>query len=102
MRNKIFSALFGGVFALIVAWSANPLAAAEPLDTVETNWEGITVHLMSLVRKGNVLTVKFTAINDGAERQDVAFGFAKDSDFLFLIQSSLPQSTTPKGQNPLI
>jgi len=76
MRNTTLIALFGAIVTLIAVFVTGPLAAAEPLESAETNWDGITVHLMSLVRKGSVLTVKFSAVNEGTERQDVAFGFA--------------------------
>ncbi len=54
---------------------SSPAAAAEPVATAETNWDGVTVHVMSVTRKGSILTVKFGAVNDGAETQKVAFGF---------------------------
>ena len=76
MKKRILMALASCVVVLIVMFTAGAVPAAEPLESAETNWDGITVHLMSLVRKGSVLTVKFSAVNEGTERQDVAFGFA--------------------------
>ena len=53
----------------------SPATAAEPIATAETNWDGVTVQVMSVVRKGSILTVKFAAANEGTESQEVAFGF---------------------------
>jgi len=74
-RNKK-NTLCGVFIVLTLIFIAGQLPAAEPLETAETNWEGVTVHLMSLVRKGSVLTVKFAAVNEGSVKQAVAFGFA--------------------------
>jgi hypothetical protein len=49
--------------------------AADPIATADTNWEDVAVDVMSVSRKGSVLTVKFAAVNNGGEMQKVAFGF---------------------------
>ena len=49
--------------------------AADPIATADTNWDGVTVDVMSVTRKGNVMTVKFAAVNGGGEARQVAFGF---------------------------
>jgi hypothetical protein len=49
--------------------------AAEPIATADTNWEDVTVNLMTVSRKGNILTVKFAAVNNGSAAAKVAFGF---------------------------
>jgi hypothetical protein len=66
------------LLTVIVALSVcSPVAAAgEPMATVETNWEDVTVNLMTVTRKGSVLTVKFSAVNNGSDSRKVAFGFA--------------------------
>ena len=61
--------------AAILLAPPSPAAATEPIATAETNWDGVTVQVMSLTRKGSILTVKFVAVNDGDEAQQVAFGF---------------------------
>jgi hypothetical protein len=53
----------------------SPGIAADAIATADTNWEGVTVDVVSVARKGNVLTVKFAAVNNGSETQQVAFGF---------------------------
>ncbi len=50
-------------------------AAAEPIESAATNWEGVTVHLMKVTRKRNVLTVKWAAVNEGEKKQSICFGF---------------------------
>lgn len=49
--------------------------AADPIATADSNWEDVSVDVMSVTRKANVLTVKFTAVNNGGEKQQLAFGF---------------------------
>ena len=71
--------------------------------TAETNWEGVAVHVMSVVRKGSVLTVKFAAVNDGTEAQDVAFGF-KGNDVCYAVDEESGTKyyvLTDKEGNPL-
>lgn len=58
--------------------------AAEPIATAETNWEDVTVDVVSVTRKGNVLTVKFSAVNNGGSKQQVAFGF-KGNDVCYAV-----------------
>lgn len=58
--------------------------AADPIASAETNWEGISVDVMSVTRKGNVLTVKFAAVNSGGEKQKIAFGF-KGNDVCYAV-----------------
>jgi len=50
-------------------------AAAKPIASTATNWDGVTVHLMSVERKGSVLTVKWAVRNEGEEQARVQFGY---------------------------
>lgn len=62
---------------LLTAAAALPLAAADaprPLASAESNLDGVIVDLMSVERKGSVLTVKWAARNTGAEETTVRFG----------------------------
>jgi hypothetical protein len=62
--------------AIAALWLCpSPGTAADAVAVAETNWEGVTVDIMSVTRKGNVLTVKFAAVNNGDESRKVAFGF---------------------------
>jgi len=61
----------GGSFA---AWAQAP-AAAKPLATVATNiGEGVSIDLMSVERKGSILTVKWAVRNQGSKVAEVKFG----------------------------
>jgi len=58
-------------------------APAEALASASTNWPGVELDLMSVERKGNVLTVKWAVTNGGEERQSVSFGLtAKATTYL--------------------
>jgi len=77
MKRTPHALLLAGGALVLAGWlaAALPAAAAEPIATGETNWDGIVIKVMSVVRKGNVLTVKFAAVNEGNSQQKVAFGF---------------------------
>lgn len=62
------------VFAALSLFAATG-EAADPITTADTNWSDVTVDVMSVTRKGNVMTVKFAAVNNGGKAQQVAFGF---------------------------
>ena len=53
---------------------AQVAAAAKPLATATTNFEGVSLDLMSVERKGSVLTVKWAVHNTGAKQVNVYFG----------------------------
>jgi hypothetical protein len=63
------------LLSAIAACLALTATAAEPIATAETNWDGVSVNVMSVARKGSILTVKFAAVNEGEAAQQVAFGF---------------------------
>ena len=62
------------VLALAPASRAQVAAAAKPLATVTTNWDGVSIDLMSVERKGTILTVKWAVKNTGAKQAKVDFG----------------------------
>lgn len=45
----------------------------KPLATGPTNWDGVTIDLMSVERKGSILTVKWAVRNQGAKSVHVQF-----------------------------
>ena len=50
-------------------------APAKPIATNTTNWgEGVVADLMSVERKGSILTVKWAVRNGSAKRADLKFG----------------------------
>ena len=61
-----------------------PVEAADPIATGETNWEDVSIDVMSVSRKGSVLTVKFAAVNNGGSKQQIAFGF-KGNDVCYAV-----------------
>lgn len=50
-------------------------SAVKPIASAATNWDGVTVDLMSVERKGSVLTVKWAVRNEGAEQAHVLFAY---------------------------
>jgi hypothetical protein len=69
MRRSIFVAL-----ALVLA---APLFAAT-LGSAPMNVDGLTLDLISVERKGNVLTVKWSIRNDGKDRKRIDLDLAGD------------------------
>lgn len=62
--------------ALVVASAMlllTPIFAAEPIATVETNLDGISLDIIALTRKGSVLTLKWAVRNDGQKSVEVKF-----------------------------
>lgn len=59
--------------------------AAKPLASVPTNTEGIELDLMSVERKGNVLTVKWAVRNTATENATAAFGLAGNGPTTYLV-----------------
>jgi hypothetical protein len=64
--TAILALAFGALFL-------NPALAAEPIATVETNWDGISLDVMALKRKGSVLTLKWAVRNEGLESTEIRF-----------------------------
>jgi hypothetical protein len=66
-----------GAALLALAPASSPaqvaVAGPKPLATGPTNWDGVTIDLMSVERKGSVLTVKWAVRNQGAKTATVQF-----------------------------
>jgi hypothetical protein len=73
------------VIALAPPVRAQVAAAAKPLATAATNWEGVTIDLMSVERKGSVLTVKWAVRNTGAKQSKVMFGMTGRDQTTYLL-----------------
>lgn len=71
-------------FALALLVSAAAFAA-KPLATVSSNTEGIELDLMSVERKGNVVTVKWAVRNTGTANANAAFGLAGNGPTTYLV-----------------
>jgi len=74
-RRTIVLALAGAsLLALAPAAPAQvTVGGPKPLATNPTNWPGVTIDLMSVERKGSVLTVKWAVRNTGAKEASVQF-----------------------------
>ena len=75
MRRTMVLALAGAFLLALAPASPAQIAVGgpRPLATGPTNWEGVTIDLMSVERKGSVLTVKWAVRNQGAKRAGVQF-----------------------------
>jgi hypothetical protein len=72
IRAALCAVLLGVPGALVRAQAPAP---AKPMATNATNWgEGVLVDLMSVERKGSILTVKWAVRNGAAKRADLQFG----------------------------
>jgi len=67
--------LAAAVCAAVPAPAASA-AAAKPMASAATNWDGVTVDLMSVERKASVLTVKWAVRNEGESGVRAEFAFA--------------------------
>lgn len=61
------------VFAVLLGLGPTPTFAAEPLASAYTNWDDVSLDLMAVERRGNVLTVKWAVHNEGDSNVDVGF-----------------------------
>jgi hypothetical protein len=72
IRAALCAALLGTLATLARAQAPAP---AKPMATNTTNWgEGVLADLMSVERKGNILTVKWAVRNTSAAQVQVKFG----------------------------
>jgi len=63
----------------VVLALASAVSAAEPIASGESSIDGVTVNVMSLVRKHNVLTLKVAVVNGNEDPVTVRFVFAGDN-----------------------
>jgi hypothetical protein len=60
----------------VILLPAIAAAQAQPIRSVETNWNGIGLDLMAVERKGSVLTVKWAARNSSSQQASLNFSLA--------------------------
>ena len=60
-------------------------AGAKPLATAVTNWDGVSIDLMSVERKGSILTVKWAVRNTGAKQAKVDFGLTGKAQTTYVL-----------------
>lgn len=87
MRRTMVLALAGAfLLALAPASPAQVTAGGpKPLATGPTNWEGVTIDLMSVERKGSVLTVKWAVRNQGAKQATVQFSMTGQQQTTYVL-----------------
>lgn len=68
-----------GVVMLIAGLTVTVgVRAEEPMTTASTNWDRVSVHLMDVTRRNNILTVKWAVVNEGDSQAKVWFGLVGD------------------------
>lgn len=72
-------------FFLIALFVSAAAFAAKPLATAVTNWDGIEVDLMSVERKGSILTVKWAVRNTGSETAEPKFSMYGNGSTTYLV-----------------
>jgi hypothetical protein len=73
MKRTILLAAVGACLLAVVP-TLFAQGTPKPLASAPTNWEGVTIDLMSVERKGSVLTVKWAVRNTGAKPARIQFG----------------------------
>src|SRR6266487_538306 len=72
IRAALCAAILGTPVAMM--WAQAP-APAKPVATNTSNWgEGVLADLMSVERKGSILTLKWAVRNTATKRADLKFG----------------------------
>lgn len=69
----------------VAAIGLAPAVGAAAVASAPTNWKGVTLDLVSVERKGSVLTVKWAVTNGGAEEARVRFGLVGDNAKTYLV-----------------
>ncbi len=76
MRRTMVLALAGALLLSLAPAAPAQISVGgpKPLATNATNWDGLSIDLMSVERKGSVLTVKWAVRNTGAKQARAQFG----------------------------
>ena len=77
--------LLAGLAAGILLFILVPVAGAQAIATGYTNWDDITLDLMAVERKGNVLTIGWAVRNEGEENQRVRFSLTRATARTFAV-----------------
>jgi len=85
MRGPILVALSAVVLAALAPAVRAQVAGPRPLASGPTNWDGVTIDLMSVERKGSILTVKWAVRNAGAKPAKVQFGMTGRAQTTYLL-----------------
>ena len=60
-------------------------AQVKPIASGATNWNGVTIDLMAVERKGSVLTVKWAVKNGGSKQEQVQFALTGKHQTTYLV-----------------
>jgi len=86
MRRTIVLAFsFAALTAAIPALPAQISTGPRPLASGPTNWPGVTLDVMSVERKGSVLTVKWQVKSTAAKTETVQFQLTGDKKTTYLL-----------------
>jgi hypothetical protein len=86
MRRRTAVALFAvGLLALARGATAQVTTGPRPLATGPTNWPGVTIDLVSVERKGSVLTVKWAVKSTAGKTETVQFELSGKPMTTFLL-----------------
>ncbi len=91
------------VVSLSMVLGAGSLHATEPIASGDTSIDGVTMQVMSLVRKHGVLTLKVAAVNSGDKPATIVLDFTGDNACYLLDEEngSKYYVLTDKEGNPL-
>ena len=77
-------ALAGAACAVLLT-ASHAAAQLKPIASGPTNWNDVTIDLMSVERKGGVLTVKWAVKNAGAKTETVNFALSGKNMTTYLL-----------------
>ena len=83
MRRPTVVAVFLAAFSAVAG--AQVTTGPRPLASGPTNWPGVTIDVMSVERKGSVLTVKWQAKSAAAKRDTIYFQLAGKPQSTYLV-----------------
>ena len=89
--------------AVVGTFSAGSARGQQPIARGDTSWDGVTVHVMRLVRKHGILTLKIAAVNSGTAPQRIIFDFTGDNACYLVDEENGTKYfvLTDKGGTPL-
>lgn len=73
------------VFILVALLITTAAIAAQPIASAATNWEGVELDVMTVERKGSVLTVKWAVRNTGSAAVKPAFSMYGNGASTYLV-----------------
>src|SRR6186713_732526 len=84
-RTPVLALCAVSLFALAPGASTQVSTGPRPLASGPTNWPGVTIDLMSVERKGTILTVKWAVRNSGDKPAKVQFAMTGKGQTTYLL-----------------